>query len=290
MRILFAVTHYYNPGAGGEYGSLTSQAASRKNALASLIFTLHATFGRRQGLFRGRIVPSNATQAAEIEVVVCTTGEAHLLKELRLPPHFYRHRATRAEPLFLGFECHEVLKERLGQFDYYCYLEDDIAVQDALFFHKLDWFNRLAGDEAVLQPNRFEVAVGQPVDKLYIDGTLSRREWSERWQDVSDHPVIEAEVFGVPLVFLRVNNPHSGCFFLNARQMAHWAAQPTFLVRENTFAGPLESAATYGIMRYFRVYKPARANAAFLEVRHLDNRYLGKRLKFGQEPAPRQPA
>ncbi len=26
--------------------------------------------------------------------------------------------------------------------------------------------------------------------------------------------------------FQRVNNPHAGCFFLNARQMARWAAQP----------------------------------------------------------------
>ena len=40
--------------------------------------------------------------------------------------------------------------------------------------------------------------------------------------------------------------------------------------------GPLESAATLGIMRHFRVYKPARENAAFLEIEHLDRRYLGR--------------
>jgi hypothetical protein len=48
-----------------------------------------------------------------------------------------------------------------------------------------------------------------------------------------------------------------------------------FLDRSERFAGPLESAATYGIMRTFEIYKPARENASFLEVRHLDNRYLG---------------
>jgi hypothetical protein len=33
------------------------------------------------------------------------------------------------------------------------------------------------------------------------------------------------------------------------------------------------------------VYKPARENAGFLEVAHLNNRYLSKRLKFsGDDP------
>jgi hypothetical protein len=287
MRILFTIPHYYDAKGGGAYGSLAPDADARQSALRALIRDLHATFGRKQGMFRrkqgfsGRsIVPSNTLQAADIEVVICTTGGAHLVGALNLPDSLYRHWSTSAEPRFLGFECHHVLKSGLGQFDYYCYLEDDVSPQDALFFQKLNWFNRLAGDEAVLQPNRFEAATGQPVDKLYIDGTLNEREWSERWQDVSDRTVIESEAFGVPVVFRRVNNPHAGCFFLNARQMAHWAAQPTFLKREITFGGPLESAATYGVMRYFRVYKPARANAAFLEVRHLDNRFLGKRLKL----------
>jgi hypothetical protein len=31
-------------------------------------------------------------------------------------------------------------------------------------------------------------------------------------------------------------------------------------------------------MRHFRVYKPARENAAFLEIEHLDPRYLGRQL------------
>jgi hypothetical protein len=61
--------------------------------------------------------------------------------------------------------------------------------------------------------------------------------------------------------------------------MAHWAKQPGFLAREPNFVGPLESAATFGVMRHFRVYKPAPDNAGFLEVRHLDNRYLGARPK-----------
>jgi hypothetical protein len=220
--------------------------------------------------------------AAEIDVAVCTTRGRHLLADLPLARELFTELETDCDdPMYLGFECHALLKERLGRYDWYCYLEDDIAVLDALFFRKLEWFNKLAGDEAVLQPNRNEMAADGRWHKLYIDGTLARREWSERWQDTSDRTWIEAEALGAPVRFQRVNNPHSGCFFLNARQMATWARKPDFLVREPSFApGPLETAATYGVMRHFRVYKPARENAAFLEVRHLDNRYLGPQARY----------
>ncbi len=83
-------------------------------------------------------------------------------------------------------------------------------------------------------------------------------------------------LFGQSLVFQRVSNPHSGCFFLNAAQLARWMEQPDFAVPSTVFGGPLESAATLGIMRHFRVYKSARENAAFLEIEHLDPRYLGR--------------
>jgi len=43
-------------------------------------------------------------------------------------------------------------------------------------------------------------------------------------------------------------------------------------------------------MRHFRVYKPARANAGFLEVRHLDNRYLGTKIARVAAPATSRPA
>jgi hypothetical protein len=279
MRILFTIPHYYDPAGGGKYGSLKADSAPRRNALAGTIFSLHANLGRRQALLGAPTAECNRAAAADIEVVVCTTGERHLLGEMRLPQDSFRRHATQAEPMYLGFECHDVLRQGLGRFDWFCYLEDDIALLDPLFFHKLEWFNRLAGDEAVLQPNRNEIAIGQRWHKLFIDGELSRPEWSTRWQNVSERPLIEAEAFGVPLRFERANNPHSGCFFLNARQMAHWTKQPSFLAREPSFVGPLESAATFGVMRYFRVYKPAPDNAGFLEVRHLDNRYLGARPK-----------
>ena len=42
--------------------------------------------------------------------------------------------------------------------------------------------------------------------------------------------------------------------------MASWAARADFLNRESRFIGPLESAATLGIIRAFNVYKPSKSN------------------------------
>lgn len=279
MRILFTIPHFFDPHGGGMYGSLRADPRPRRNALATTIIGLHTTFGRRQGLLLNPIVQSNTAYGADVDVVVCTTGSNHLLADLNLPAGSYRHHATQASPRLLGFECHAVLRDGLGRYDCYCFLEDDLLITDPLFFEKLRWFNQLAGEDAVLQPNRFEIAVGQPCDKLYIDGNLKDPEYSEQLQDVSDRPIITGEIFGAPMKFQRVNNPHSGCFFLNARQMEQWAERPEFLNRDISFVGPLESAATFAVMHFFRAYKPARENAGFLEIRHLDNRYLGVRIK-----------
>ena len=62
--------------------------------------------------------------------------------------------------------------------------------------------------------------------------------------------------------------------------MESWASKPYFLDRDISFAGPLESAATLGIMKTFRVYKPAPASAGFFEIRHANARYLGNWLKL----------
>ena len=42
--------------------------------------------------------------------------------------------------------------------------------------------------------------------------------------------------------------------------------------------------AVSGLMRTFEVYKPDADNAGFLEVRHLDVRYLGRRIRAEQLP------
>ena len=155
---------------------------------------------------------------------------------------------------------------------------------------KLAWFNGHVGQDKLLLPNRFEMGSGPLVHKAYVDGDLARRA-TARFQNVDDCPRLQSEVLGTKVVFRRPLNPHSGCFFLNVEQMQHWAAQPYFLDGDTSFVGPLESAATLGIMRAFKIYKPAPENASFLEIEHYGSRFLSLIREPGRKKVshPRQP-
>jgi hypothetical protein len=208
----------------------------------------------------------------DLDIVVCTTGSLHLVDLLPMSDLGARHRNTNAEPMLTGFECQSVLADGLGNYDWYCYMEDDTIVEDSLFIDKLSWLQEQADASALLQPNRFETAAVGKSEKLYIDGPINHDEVAPH-QELRDQPELHQWGMGRSLRFIRPLNPHAGCYFLTATQMETWAKQPHFLDRDTSFVGPLESAATLGLIKTFRIYKPAPENATFLEVRHHDDHW-----------------
>jgi hypothetical protein len=288
-RVLVVIPHFCGSG-NGFYGSTSGDTAGRISILERVIGGLHGTLGSRQafllwlgqhvpGKGNGQVVNANIGFRSHVDVVICTTGENHLVSGLRIPGNLYHHQPTGAEPMKLGFACHNVLRKAIGNYDWYCYLEDDLLITDALFFTKLEWFVKRFGEETTLSPHRFERSLTEPAHKLYHDGSV-RPDFTTAWQDVTDRQFLDAEVLDGAIRFERWPNPHSGCFFLNARQMETWASKPWFGDGDCGFAGPLESAASLGIIKTFRQYKPSPGNAAFLELEHLHPRYLGEALKF----------
>ena len=278
MKILFAIPHYYHHEPGGRFCSLAQEPQVRKQAVAACLSALWNIFGREQRMLhiaRRAAIPANQDLSHEIDLVVCTTRGRHLLDQLPVPAQLYTHHAMQVEPLLLGFECQAVLRDALGRYDYYAHLEDDLILLDPWFFHKLAWFDRLAGRECLLQPNRYEVAGYVVARKVYVDGDLRPRVTAQV-RDVAASPEITAEAFGAPVRFRPALNPHAGCYFLTAEQMAFWAGQSYFLDRDTGFIGPLESAATLGILKAFQVYKPAREQAGFLEIQHVGTQFLSQ--------------
>lgn len=283
MRVLVTIPHVFNPAGGGGYASLSPDPQPRIRALTECLESLHGVYNSRSQFYfqytnQLYTFPANLETSVQISVAICTTQGLHLLDRIPVASDCYSHYSTQCQPMLLGFECHEVLKQNLGKYDYYCYLEDDIILSDADFFQKLKWFNGYMGDEAVLQPNRFELAKQPQIRKFYIDPEL---EFKTGRQDnfahyFTDNLVLTGQVMGQKITIKRAENPHSGCFFLNSRQMEAWANQPYFLDRDSRFFGPLESAATLGIARTFRVYKPASQNANFLEVQHYGDAWSRK--------------
>jgi hypothetical protein len=276
MRILLTIAHFFRP-EGGQHASQRKDPRPRLQALTLNIAGLQQLFGKSQNFIsiaQHVTVPVNQAQSHDLDIVICTTQDHHLLGELSVPHHFYKHYPTQAEPMLLGFECQAVLRDCLGQYDYYCFLEDDLILHDPWFFVKLNWFTQQAGDSCLLQPHRYELSVHSLTCKAYIDGDLAPKVTAP-FQQINDRPKIHGKIMGLPITFHRALNPHSGCYFLNANQMAYWASQPYFLDHDTSFVGPLESAATLGIMKTFQIYKPAPEQANFLEIQHFGMGFLG---------------
>jgi hypothetical protein len=279
MKVLFAIPHYYKPVGtapdGREHGSIRRDPQPRIAALSACLTAIRRTCAPKV------CVLSHADRQARLlippepihtDVVICTVGGDHLLDSLPPAVRGWHHHATAADPLLLGYECHAVLRDRLGRYDFYCYLEDDNLLTDPGLFRKLVWFNQLFGDARLLQPNRFEVGNHPLVDKMYVDGDLPAT--CTATQKATLPSQLTADVLGRMVTFRTTTNPHSGCFFLSATQMERWARVDYFLDRSTAFIGALESAATLGVMRTFEVFKPGPENADFFEVRHHGSAYL----------------
>ncbi len=286
MKILFTIPHYFEAGGRGarNYGSTGKAPEPRVGALALTISALWQAFGPSQYSLNHasrKGLPANSRLRNQISVRICTTGGRHLLGRLGHLQDRFTQAPTEADAPLLGYECHRVLKESLGQFDYYCYLEDDLVLRDPLFFHKLAWFNAQAEEGSLLLPNRYEYSVTGGIHKVYIDGEMRPRA-SKEFQNPTEKTILTSKALGMPVRFARTWNPHSGCFFLTEKQMTHWAAQDYFLDRSTAFIGPPESAATLGVMKAFRIYKPALPCAGFVEIEHCGTAYL--RLLGSQVP------
>ena len=279
MRLLFTIPHFFgrNPSSAvsARHGSL-GKPEDRLLALTRCIGALRQLYGASQcvmQLSRKQTDKANQDTAADIDIVVCVSGDRHLLDRMTAMDGQFERRATDENPHMLGFQCRQVLAERHGGYDYYGYLEDDLILHDPCLFVKLAWFNGHVGQDALLLPNRFERSTGPLVHKAYVDGDL-KRHLTAPFQNVDDCPWLQGEPMGRRVVFRRPLNPHSGCYFLNPLQMEAWIKSPWFLDRDTSFIGPLESMATLGVMRTFKIYKPAPENANFLEIEHYGSRFI----------------
>ncbi len=276
MRILVTLAHYFNPTTQGKHGSQQKDPRPRILALTKCLAGLHQLFGKSQRMIhigKRLAFAANTPQTYDLDVVICTTKGHHLLNHVPLPSHFYKHYPTEVEPLLLGFECQAVLRDCLGKYDYYCFLEDDLIIHDPWLFIKLNWFTQHTDNFSLLQPHRYEVATNNLTCKAYIDGDLAPKVTAP-FQDIREKSKLQGTIMGVPILFCRTLNPHSGCYCLNAEQMAYWVNQPYFLDRDTSFVSPLESAATLGIMKTFRVYKTAPECANFFEIQHMGSRFI----------------
>lgn len=267
-RLLFVIPHFYRFDPSSALGSKREDAEVRGNAIARTVTRLYETFGPST-----MVRPERRTSAAtrhSVDVVVVTTGDNHLLNELGRVPQLVRHEQTDVPPFELPFAAHRVLAREASQYDAFGYLEDDIAVHDPFLFDKQRWFGSVAGDDSLLMPARYEASGGA---KVYPDADLPGTALAELTLP-SGPQSVTAGWMGIDLTFVRPSNPHAGCFFVDAGQMARLARHRAFGVPNRAFVGPLETAASAAVTETFRVYKTASPYTDFLEVEHLGSHFL----------------
>lgn len=289
MRVLVVIVHHWNPKGSGRHQSLQADASPRVAALRKSILAF-SRMGRNQFYFNfadKAAYRANFADAIEIDIHVITDGHHHVLNKLPLPfRKRLRHIKTEPEhPLKLGFEAQRHLGEQLNEpYDLYAYFEDDLIVHDPQFFLKINGFNERFGDECVLLPQRYELlSIPAGIDKLYIDGVISEDQLSIWIPEKADSLCVSDLMVG-DLMFTSPPNPHSGCFVLTRSQLERWSKLPWWLDRDCSFVSPLESAATLGLLKTFKLYKPCFPQAYWLEIQHSGTSFLGLMANAKSQP------
>ena len=283
MRLLIGVVHYYKSG-DGRHGSLAADPAPRVQALSELILQLHRLFGAPAASLNhmARCVQVVDDQAGALSVRVCVSGDAHVLPQLEhLQDLFTPVDCAPQDPRLLGFACQRHLAEAWAAaeaagepYDYVAYLEDDIVITDADFFLKLARFNAAFGNTNLLMPNRLETLERQgQLSRFYIDGDYNPAA-SEAYRK-SGGIQLCLEHLGQPIRFEQPFNLHAGCFFLNRAQASTYFQSGHAAVEDVSFHGPLESAATLGVLKTFQLIKPALSNGRFFTVSHAGRNFMG---------------
>ena len=278
-RIFVTMPHYFGAAGTAMLDSTTMTDAVRVRRRTALVMTLqwlNVNFGTAHyrldfgihGERKGTIgeVLTVVTRPGRLDIEILTLADDHLLSDFALPPTV-RQRHVEGDPAELPFACHDALAERRGEYDWYCYVEDDIYLTDPSFFDKQRWFNRTFGDDKLLSPNRYEF-FGHTL-KVYVDGEIG--------QPLPGN-ALSAGDGGRKLSFLATTNPMAGCFFLSAAQMDRWVRSPGFGRRE---MGSLNAgeATILKLGSDFHFYRPSLENADFLEVVH-----GAARLSHGSTP------
>ena len=165
------------------------------------------------------------------------------------------------DPMFVEFRLQEEFVERVAEFDWFLFIEDDIVLYDSFTLEKLEKFNQQSGyDNAILYPNRYEM---YQETKRYIDLTI---EQPFSWNQLSS-----VEIEGVK--FAEFSNPHAAFYCLSRKHMKHWIKSGRVFKNQVVNVGPLESAATFCLLECFSIYKPHPSNLNYFEVRHYDSKY-----------------
>lgn len=260
----------------------------RRNALAQVLLNWRAHFSETATINieqkQCEIYPGGQLS---LDIFVLVSGEDHFL-DVAFEKKFGLRRAqvTLEEPRMLPFAAHRLMADQVDHYDWFVYSEDDLVIRQADFFKRQHWFRKSFGPMCLLQPNRYEINPRGTRWKTYVDGAIRRRNTDPYFAKLAADTWLEGQWMGEALRFERTRNPHAGFFALSQQQLRHWMSCPHFLDLDCSFIGPLESAATLGLLKTFPVYKAHGSAQSFCELEHLDTKFSALRFPAFSTQAP----
>ncbi|MES2713991.1 MAG: hypothetical protein V4653_20615 [Pseudomonadota bacterium] len=280
MRVLLVIAHFFRAEENSRHSSTDERRREqRAQVVRGVLGAYRGHFGPAQSLNVAARRYDPLAAPITLDIVVLVAGENHLLPAADAAAlGATLMDAKPADPRKLGFAAHRLMADRRGDYDLFCYSEDDLRVGDPYFFDKIRAFTEHFGASRVLLPNRFEWNPRGNTLKTFIDGDLRRGLLEPYETALPDEACLMQPALARTIVHRRAGNPHAGFFGITAAQLAHWIAQPHFGDEDCSFIGPLESAATLGMLKTFAVYKPSGPDMAWLQIEHLDNRFSALNL------------
>jgi hypothetical protein len=262
MRILVTIAHYFKT------GQTAHRPLTKIAALNAQIVGLHRYFGSRRLSFNPQDPQATVASVYGLDIVIITQRDANLLDQVGINSNaFSVEYCDLDQPMLLPFEAQRIMRDRVGQYDVYAYMEDDLVVDDPAFFEKIVWFSREFGPDTVLLPIRYEMASTGTPAKLSLATRLSGKDRA-RFQRSGLPRALTGRWNGTEQVFRLPNNPHAGFFAVTDDQLRTWISAPTFYDRDASFAGGLESAATLAPGKVFGLYMAAEPDPWFLQLEH----------------------
>ncbi|QVV67088.1 hypothetical protein [Synechococcus sp. LA31] len=276
MRVQVCIPHYFrehtDPGDNPNgYGSLRSGAKLQRSIALARCITALLDLQRKQETCLLNINQKsiehwqNKEEQLEISIHVFTDGINRLQDTLDI----YKNNITISDkqlknPRELPLECRDYLIKNETDADLLFYMEDDIIINDRLFFDKQKWFIHNTSHNCSLMPHRYERIDQGSLETLIVDGSL-RPDFINRFTNPQKNAA-NGQFRGSDFVCFDIaDNPHSGTFCVSRDQAEK--LRDLSLPREG-FVGPLETAATLTVLKFFPVMKPSIQYWKFLSVEH----------------------
>ena len=277
VRVLVCIPHFFrraSPDSGVANGSNFDSIHQRLSDVGyslrqmhAILAPIHFTLGTQGRV--GNAVVEAIPQVTQGDVIIVSVPGEHLMEELSSGGKIHA-RLWSGPPRQLGFACRRIFARHVGQYDLYCFIEDDTAVTDPAFFRKIAKFYRTHGEDKVLMPTRYEI-FGYPARgwRTYIGHPGFR---SLRTPERPGPETLTLQDFDGEVLFEKTRDSQAGAYVITDSQLRNWMVQPDFAApnkaRLDAGADPMELA-MIPMDGLLPLYRPAKSNLDFLQVHHV---------------------